>query len=120
LLSTRPAAWCTVDFSELSPWDKQAFESSLDRQVVAWPTHYVAATQQLGRALEETLLASMRRDKGWALSGNFPLMVWLERSCRLNGRDKLDVQELRAILAARQVDSSLLLTITADGRQPDG
>jgi Fe-S-cluster containining protein len=31
MLSTRPAAWCTVDFSELDSWDKQAYESSLDR-----------------------------------------------------------------------------------------
>ena len=120
LLSTRPAAWCTVDFAELDPWDKQAYESSLDLEVVAWPSHYVAATQDLGRDLEETLLASMQQQKGWSLSGNFPLMVWLELSCQLNGRDIKCTQELRDILAARQIDSNLLLTISARGQKPGG
>ena len=119
LLSTRPAAWCTVDFSEMDPWDKQAYENGLDRQVVAWPLHYVAVTQQLGRALEETLQATMQQEKGWSLSGNFPLMVWLELNCKLNGRDNMSALELRSILAARQVDSSLLLTISGSS-QPDG
>ncbi len=118
LLSTRPAAWCTVDFSELDRWDKQAYESSLDRQVVAWPSHYVAATQDLGQALEESLLASMQQAKGWSLSGNFPLMVWLELDCRLHGRGFKNAQELREILAARQLDNHLLLTISVGSQEP--
>jgi hypothetical protein len=89
-------------------------------EVVAWPSHYVAATQDLGRDLEETLLASMQQQKGWSLSGNFPLMVWLELSCQLNGRDIKSTQKLRDILAARQIDSNLLLTISARGQKPGG
>ncbi len=118
LLSTRPAAWCTVDFSELDRWDKQAYENSLDLQVVAWPSHYVAATQALGQGLEESLLATMQQEKGWSLSGNFPLMVWLELNCQLNGRDFRNPQELRNLLAARKLDSSLLLTIYVSGQDP--
>ncbi len=120
LLSTRPSAWCTVDFSELDPWDKQAYESSLDRQVVAWPSHYVAATQDLGRELEETLLVKMQQKKGWSLSGNFPLMVWLELNCQLSERDNMDSKELCEVLAARAIDSSLLLTISGSGQSPGG
>ena len=120
LLSTRPSAWCTVDFSELAPWDKQAYESSLDRQVVAWSSHYVAATQDLGRKLEETLLLKMQQERGWSLSGNFPLMIWLELNCQLSERDNMDSKELCEILAAREVDSSLLLTISASGQSPGG
>ncbi len=84
LLSTRPAEWCTVDFSELTEWDKQAYKTGMDRQIVAWPTHFVAATQDLGQKLEQDLLDSMRHDLGWSLSGNFAVMVWLEHSLQLS------------------------------------
>lgn len=107
LLSTRPPAWCTVDFSELDTWDKQAYESSLDLQIVAWPTHYVAATQDFGQELEETLLESMQQEKGWALSGNFAIMVWLEQHCHLSKVTNKD--EFFTLLKANKLDSELLL-----------
>jgi Fe-S-cluster containining protein len=110
LLSTRPAAWCTVDFSALDSWDKQAYESSLDRQVVAWPTHYVAATQDFGQKLETTLLESMRQEKGWALSGNFAIMVWLEQRCHLSKIESKD--EFHNILKTNELDNDLLLDFT--------
>lgn len=110
LLSTRPAAWCTVDFSELDCWDKRAYESSLDRQVVTWPTHYVAATQDFGQKLEKTLLESMREEKGWALSGNFAVMVWLEQACHLSQQGKTD--DIHDILTANELDNHLLLNLT--------
>ena len=107
LLSTRPAAWCTVDFSELDSWDKQTYESSLDRQVVAWPTHYVAETQDFGQQLEKTLLEKMHREKGWALSGNFAIMVWLEQTCRVSEVTSKDgFQEL---LVTNELNNNLLL-----------
>lgn len=115
LLSTRPAAWCTVDFTALSQWDKQAYESSLDRQVVAWPTHYVAATQDFGRELENTLLETMQREQGWALSGNFAVMVWLAWRSRQLGREIGTLGELNGLLEATRLDSRLLLTINGDG-----
>jgi Fe-S-cluster containining protein len=112
LLSTRPAAWCTVDFSELESWDKQAYESGLDHQVVAWPTHYIAAAQILARELEETLLATMQRDKGWSLSGNFAVMVWLENNKRLSRLKVATAQQVRDILTASELDNHLLLQLT--------
>jgi hypothetical protein len=117
LLSTRPADWCVVDFSELSPWDKQAFESSLDRQVVAWPSHYVAATQDFARALEETLMSSMRQARGWAMSGNFALMVWLAWSGQLDASAFSSAEKMQAFLDKKQIYHSLLLKITTCDQQ---
>lgn len=109
LLSTRPADWCTVDFSALDKWDKLAYESSLDRQVVSWPTHFVAATQAFGRALEDELLETMLGQKGWALSGNLAAMVWLEEQHQLSGRDKMTTRELGDILAQEGFAHDFLL-----------
>ena len=109
LLSTRPAAWCTVDFSVLGQLDKQAYESSLDHQVVAWPTHYVAATKDFGQELEDTLLEAMQREKGWSLSGNFAVMVWLEKNSRLSRIKAATTQQVRDILTANGLNNPLLL-----------
>lgn len=109
LLSTRPAAWCTVDFSELDQWDKQAYESSLDRQVVAWPTHYVAAAQDFARELERDLLAAMLQQAGWTLSGNFAVMVWLASCGHLHGIDIKTTAQLQSLLAAQRLDNNLIL-----------
>jgi Fe-S-cluster containining protein len=118
LLSTRPAAWCTVDFSELDHWDKLTYESSLDRQVVAWPTHYVAATQDFGRELENTLLESMRQKKGWSLSGNFAVMVWLEKKVQLSRHDAATAQQVRDIVTANELDNHLLLNFSSNNLNP--
>lgn len=112
LLSTRPAVWCTVDFSKLDRWDKQAYESSLDRQVVAWPTHFVAATQDFGRELENTLLELMRKEKGWSLSGNFAVMVWLEKNNQMSKHHIATTQQVRDILTAYELNNHLLLNLT--------
>lgn len=116
LLSTRPAAWCTVDFAKLDSWDKQAYESGLDRQAVAWPTHYVAATQDFGRDLENTLLESMQREKGWSLSGNFAVMVWLEERGQMGRRNAATAQQVREMLTASGFNTPLLLTLTASNQ----
>ena len=84
LLSTRPPEWCTVDFAQLDAWDLKVFESGLDKDVVAWPTHYVAATQELARELEIQLCKEMTTTHGWSLKGNFASMVWLEKSFGLS------------------------------------
>jgi Fe-S-cluster containining protein len=111
LLSTRPADWCTVDFSDLDKWDKQAYESSLDRQVVAWPTHFVAATQVFGHALEDQLLETMLEQKGWALTGNLAAMVWLEQKHQLNRRGMMTTPQLRDILTTEGFDHDFLLRL---------
>jgi len=114
LLSTRPADWCTVDFSELDKWDKLAYESSLDRQVVAWPTHFVAATQDFGRKLEDQLIETMQREKGWALSGNLCAMVWLEQKYQLDQGGIVTTRQAMEILAAEGFDHEFLLRISAE------
>lgn len=107
LLSTRPAVWCTVDFSELDNWDKQAYENGLDRQIVAWPTHFVAATQDFGQKLENSQLEAMTHEKGWSLSGNFAIMVWLEKNCHLSQVTNRD--EFLELMITSELDSNLLL-----------
>jgi len=112
LLSTRPAEWCRVDFSTLDPWDRQAYESGLDRETVAWPTHYVAATQDFGRRLEQELLESMRQERGWALSGNLGAMVWLARNHRSHERPPPTSQEMTALRKQEGFDRTFLLELT--------
>lgn len=109
LLSTRPADWCTVDFADLDQWDKQVYESSLDRQVVSWPTHFVAATQAFGRALEDQLLETMLQQQGWALTGNLAAMVWLEQNHQLSDRGTMSTTFLRKLLATEGFDAAFLL-----------
>lgn len=108
LLSTRPAAWCTVNFSELTTWDKEAYQSSLDRKIVAWPTHFVAATQDFGQNAENLLLDKMRRDLGWSLSGNFAVMVWLEHTLQLSNSGA-HADQVQKMLAASGLNHPLLL-----------
>jgi len=84
LLSTRPADWCGVDFGTLAAIEKELFMASLDRSAVDFPTHYLAASRQLGEELESAALLEMARTWGVSLSGNFPYLVWLEREFRLS------------------------------------
>lgn len=108
LLSTRPSAWCTVDFATLDAWDKQAYESGLDREIVTWPTHFVAATQDYGQELEMQLLASMHQQYGWSLSGNFALMVWLAEQHQ-SENSFFSKQAIRSTLSDNRLNSELLL-----------
>lgn len=84
LLSTRPADWCAVDLAELHPLEKQAYLSSLDPAVVAWPTHYLAASRELAREMEEAAARRLHDTLGFTLSGNLPFLVWLEQEHRLS------------------------------------
>ncbi|MBE0599430.1 MAG: YkgJ family cysteine cluster protein, partial [Desulfuromonadales bacterium] len=84
LWSTRPADWCGVDLATLHPLEKQAFLSSLDRAVVAWPTHYAEAPQEAGRAAEEETLWRLRELFGFSVTGNLPYLLWLEQEIGLS------------------------------------
>ena len=84
LLSTRNSSWCAVDFAGLHPLEKEAFLSSLDPELVAFPTHYLAASRQLGLELESRALAAMGEAFGVVLSGNLIYQVWLEQEHRLS------------------------------------
>lgn len=116
LLSTRPAAWCTADFSALDEWDKQAYENGLDKSIVAWPTHYIAATQEYGQKLEASILDRMQKLHSWSLSGNFALMVWLAYHCQQQAQ-LVTVSQLRNKLTANRLNSDLLLTFVTDGHR---
>jgi Fe-S-cluster containining protein len=90
LLATRPADWCSVDFAALDPWDLKSFQTGLDQKVVAWPSHYVATTQDWARQAEDQLQDEMATRFGVTLSGNLPLLVWMQHNHQL---DRLLVEE---------------------------
>jgi len=94
LLSTRPADWCGVDFATLHPLEREAFRSSLDRNVVAWPTHYVAATQELARSQEDLLREQMQQAWGVAATGSLALMVWLGSRLGEETPDRARIEKL--------------------------
>ena len=87
LLSTKPAEWCSVDFSSLDSLEKRLYRESLEREVVAFPVHYVACTQDAAQAAEARLLAEMEAKIGAAISGNFPLLVYLARTLTASSQD---------------------------------
>jgi len=77
LLATRPPDWCGVNLAELPELERNGFLSSLDRSVVAFPTHYAAAPQELAANFERGLGFAMIRFVGFGVTGNLPLLVWL-------------------------------------------
>lgn len=118
LLSTRPADWCEVDFAELDYWDKQAFESSLDRKIVAWPTHYVAATQNFARMLEQQILDEMTQRKGFAISGNFVVMVWLEANHQLS-QPTMSLERIQDVLTENQLSNPQIINFANNHNDED-
>lgn len=80
LLSTKPAAWCGVDFTTLAPLDKRLYLESLERETVAFPIHYVAATQEAAQQAEGRILEKMQEEFSIIVSGNLPLLVYLART----------------------------------------
>jgi len=115
LLATRPADWCAVDFATLDPWDRQLFESGLDRTVVAWPSHYVTFTQELAHQCEAAVSAATLAGCGLDLAGNLPLLVWLLRSTALAESLAAGPEACRSVLDASGLDHPLLLTLTTAG-----
>jgi Fe-S-cluster containining protein len=77
LHSTRPPDWCGVNLAELPELERDCFLASLDRNVVAFPTHYAAAPQELAANFERGLILAMFRFAGFGVTGNLPLLVWL-------------------------------------------
>lgn len=83
VLATKEPGWCGTDFSTLTAEDKQAFINSLDRSVVAFPTHYAATPQEIGQELEQASLKALEVRYGFSLQGNLPWLVWLVLEHRL-------------------------------------
>jgi Fe-S-cluster containining protein len=110
LLATREPRWCTMDFSTLASSEKQAFMASLDRSVVAFPLHYVAAAREYGERLERILLQAMAAEYGFALYGNLPALVWLERELGLGKTVAAGRAATEELLAAVGLSSPFLIT----------
>lgn len=107
LLSTRNPDWCGIDLGALHPLERQAFLSSLDPSVVAWPTHYAAAPQDAGRELEAEISLRMAQLYGFSLSGNFPYLVWLIVKRDLGMMVLRGEESVRALLREEGVPSFL-------------
>jgi Fe-S-cluster containining protein len=75
LLATRPPDWCGVNLGGLPEVERAAFLAGLDRTVVAWPTHYAAAPQELAAEFERGLIFTMIRVHGFGVTGNLPFLV---------------------------------------------
>ena len=84
VLSTRESEWCGVDFETLEPIKRRDFVRELDRNVVAYPTHYVAPTIETGLRAEFTAKQKMAERFGFALWGLLPYLVWLETEWELS------------------------------------
>jgi len=114
LISTRNSSWCAVDFADLHPLEKEAFLSSLDSEIVAFPTHYLAQTQELGRELETQAMVAMREAFGVSLSGNLLYQVWLELEYGLSEVVLQGYPAARAFLEERKLDLPYLLQMQGD------
>jgi Fe-S-cluster containining protein len=111
LLSTRNSSWCGVDFGSLHPLEKAAFLSSLDPQLVAFPSHYLAAAQELGLEFESQALAGMRNSFGVALSGNLLYLIWLELEQRLSEVIPHGAEVTRSLLQQKRLVLPFLLQL---------
>lgn len=113
LLATRPPDWCGINLAGLPEFERDPFLASLDRTVVAYPTHYAAAPQQLAAAFERGLLFAMQRSNGFAFSGLLPLLVWLSSDPGFATALADGSAALRSYLAARHLDRPFLVQIEA-------
>ena len=113
LLATRPPDWCGVNLASLNIFERDPFLASLDRTVVAYPTHYAAAPQELAAAFERGLLCAMLRSYGFGLSGSLPLLVWLSIEPGFATALADGSAALRSYLAARHLDRPFLVQIEA-------
>ena len=111
LLSTKPAEWCSVDFSTLDPLEKRLYLESLEREVVAFPVHYVASTQNAAKEAETRLQMVMEVKFKTSISGNFPLLVYLSYTNNLVAQIKAGATNWPQQLPASPFYHPLLLQI---------
>lgn len=112
LLATQAPHWCSTDFSALSSPEKQQFMESLDRSAVAFPTHYAATPQEIGRELEEATLRQMETVYGFALLGSLPWLVWLELEHAVSNRLSAGRQATHDYLESQGLLNHFLAVIT--------
>lgn len=111
LLSTKESRWCAADFSELGQEEKQAFMESLDRPNVAFPMHYLAATQNLAQGLENQLAMLMMQQSGLAIYGSMPLLVYLFSEHELSEAIEGGADSVRALAASTGFDNPFILRV---------
>ena len=111
LLSTKDPEWCSVDFSTLDPLEKRLYLESLESAVVAFPVHYVASSQSAAQSAEARILAQMHDLPGGAISGNFPLLVYLAHTMDLAAQINDEVANWPAQLQASAFFHPLLIHI---------
>lgn len=114
LLSSRPAGWCQADFSKLHPLEKQAFISSLDREVVAFPSHYLAQPQLLGKQFEVSILITMHDHFNINLGGNLLYLIWLELEYALGTLLKDHPAQAAELLRSQQQSRPFLLQLSPE------
>jgi Fe-S-cluster containining protein len=112
LLATKEPHWCSTDFATLSSQEKQSFMESLDRSAVAFPTHYAATPQEIGRELEEAALRQMETVYGFALVGSLPWLVWLELEHAISKRLSDGRQAVQDYLEHQGLLNQFLVVIT--------
>jgi len=112
LLSTRNSDWCTIDLSELPPIEKKLYLDSLDRNIVAYPVHYVDKTQSIGYRHEKTISSLMETAFGFSLSGNFALLVYLEMNYQLSHLVVEGFEETKKFLMTENLYHPYLLNLT--------
>ncbi len=112
LLSTRPPAWCGVDFSTLHPHEKQAFLSSLDQNLVAFPSHYLARPLDLAAELEKTLTTGFANEYGVTINGNLIWLLGLELNSQVGKRLASKEEGLIEWLLEQQERYPYLLQVT--------
>jgi len=111
LLSTKESRWCSADFSGLSAGEKGAFLASLDRSVVAFPMHYVAAMQEAGEELEAAASRRMAERCGFSLYGSMPVLVHLAEDHGLAAACPAGYDAVARLLEATSLNHPLLLHV---------
>jgi hypothetical protein len=111
LLATRPADWCGVNLAELPEFERDVFLASLDRNIVAFPTHYAAAPQELAANFERGLIIAMIRFIGFGVTGNLPLLVWLAGQAGFDEALAGGADACLALLASHHADRPFLVQI---------
>jgi len=112
LLATKEPLWCATDFTALSSKEKQIFMESLDQSAVAFPTHYAATPQEIGRELEEAALRQMETVYGFALIGSLPWLAWLELEHTISSRLPDGRQAVQDYLENQGLLNQFLVVIT--------
>lgn len=103
LLSTRNRDWCGADIAALHPMEVQLFLASLDRRVVAYPSHYVAVTQDWCRTAEAAATARCGKAFGLTLTGNLPWLVYLQLEYGLGERFAEGYEKMAEFFAAERL-----------------